>query len=75
MVKATVEDIKAVVMAAHELEHFLYNNVGATADYPVKLVCDNTDSVEELVNKLQKLHDALAPLRKQEPGEYFNEQT
>ena len=75
MVNVTMEQVRVVVMAAHELEHFLYNNVGATADYPVKLVCDNTDSVEELVNKLQKLHDALAPLRKQETGEYFNEQT
>lgn len=63
MLTLTNEQTKAIVLAAYELEHYLYSNAGPTADYPVRLVCDNIESVGELIERLQNLRDALAPIR------------
>lgn len=58
-----IQDMSVVCEAAHHLELFLDQNVGDTDDWPIRIACDNPDSVKELTAHLNVLKEALKPLR------------
>jgi len=52
-----------IVVAADELEEFLHDNSGTTADWPVDISADNERDGQEMCARLNKLRDALKPYR------------
>lgn len=52
-------NLRIVMMRAQQLEAFLGENCGTTADWPVKLIADNDETAEQLKTMLQNLQDAI----------------
>ena len=44
---------------ARDLHEFFWKNTGDTADYPIRLVVDDTEIAKQLANKLTRLKVAL----------------
>lgn len=50
---------QGIVKAAGDLHKFLYENVGGTADYPIRITVDEEKAAEMLAAKLTRLKKAL----------------
>lgn len=63
MTPERIEQLRRIARAADALEGTLHHNTGDTADWPYRIVTDNTEDAQRLVALLQELRDALTPYR------------
>lgn len=61
------DQLTELLQSAHEVEKYLYDNCGTTADWPLRIISDNPETTEEVRSRLQRLREALAPIRTPQP--------
>jgi hypothetical protein len=59
----TSTELIRIAVAGHELEKWLAENVGHTADWPVAITADCQDHADKLCELINELQKALNPYR------------
>jgi hypothetical protein len=61
----TSTELIRIAVAGHELEKWLGENVGHTADWPIEIKADEQESADKLCELINELQKALKPYRKE----------
>ena len=58
-------EFQRIAVASHELEKWLGENVGLTADWPIAISSDCQERADKLCELINELQTALKPYRKE----------